>query len=274
MVRRYQGIYCLKLTDAGNIYDNSKIIMPTAIPFAALGAGNGFSFCPLKVNVADYDYWTTLSGVNKNNPETSDSLIAESLQLAMQLFWNFNGLSMEDSFTTPDGSYSDTWSVDMEAGVDEFEVMYFIKSDFAGSDSNENKTPRERVCYKIFGVYQEYGFAFFTVNIVRMYNGVTTDEGNFVGYGLGENFIGSLSAQLTLTSYMNGEGSYEDEIFDYITIDGLSLVVNAIPSGDLTSPVSITSGESSVAAYFNYTNINGESYNQTIEISDLDFYDY
>lgn len=252
--------------------------MPDAIHFSTEGAENGFPFCPPKVNIADYDYWTTLSGWSKVSTPADDEAkaasIAESLQLAMKLFWNFNGLSMEDSFTTPNGSYSDTWSVDMEAGVDEFEVMYFIKIGFAGSDSNENKTPRERVCYKIFGVYEEYGFAFFSVNIVRMYNGVTTDEGNFVGYGVGENFIGSLSMQLTLTGYMNDAGSYEDEIFDYITIDGLSLVVNAIPSGDLASPVSITSGGSFVEAYFNYTNINGESSNQTIKISDLDFYTY
>jgi len=259
--------------------------MPTATPFTALGAGNGFPACLTKVNVADrgdgspYDYWTTLSGWSKVSTPADDAAkatsISESLQLAMKLFWNFNGLSMEDSGTTPNGhSYSDTWSVDMEAGVGEFEVMYFIKIGLPYSVSNENKTPRERVCYKIFGAYQEYGFAFFTVNIVRMYNGVTTDESNFVGYGVSEIFIQSLSQQLNLTCYINDTGSYEDEIFDYITIDGLSLVVNAIPSGDLTSPVSITSGESSVAAYFNYTNINGESYNQTIEISDLDFYDY
>jgi len=250
--------------------------MPTATPFTALGAGNGFPFCPPKVNIADHDYWTTLSGWSKVSTPADDAAkaasINESLQLAMKLFWNFNGLSVANNGTNPNGSsFSFPWSVDMEAGVGESESIVFVKIGSPYSASNENKTPRERVCYKRFSVTDEFGSSYLGVGIVRMYNGVTTDEGNFVGYGTDNPlpYITSVYSEFALFSYID-EGFVEDEAFQYITIDGFDFIAWAIPFNNLDSPISITSSGSSVTASFDYTDPEEE----TVTISDLDFYTY
>ena len=63
--------------------------MPIATPFTALGRGNGFPFCVSRVNVDDYDYWTTLSGFKKTNTgNPTQAKINESLQIASRLWWN------------------------------------------------------------------------------------------------------------------------------------------------------------------------------------------
>ena len=82
--------------------------MPTATEFTALGAGNGFPFCPTKVdisNASDGTMWTTLSGVNADNYTSfGDAALAakisESLELAMKLYWSkfkINGLTGHSS---------------------------------------------------------------------------------------------------------------------------------------------------------------------------------
>ena len=38
--------------------------MPKADTFTALGRGNGFGFCPKKVDVSEFDNWITLGGVS------------------------------------------------------------------------------------------------------------------------------------------------------------------------------------------------------------------
>jgi hypothetical protein len=82
--------------------------MPIAQKFKALGAGNGFPFCPSKVdisNASDSTMWTTLSGVNADNYTSfGDAALAgkisQSLELAMKLYWNkfkINGLTGHSS---------------------------------------------------------------------------------------------------------------------------------------------------------------------------------
>ena len=77
--------------------------MPTATSFAALGRGNGFSFCPRKVDVSSYTNWITLGGVSSGSASTAE--INESLQNAMKLWWNF--YSMTGSFSSSTTSSQD-----------------------------------------------------------------------------------------------------------------------------------------------------------------------
>ena len=164
--------------------------MPTATSFTALGAGNGFPFCPSKVNVADrgdgspYEYWTTLSGWSKVSTPANDAAkatsIDESLTLAMKIFWNYNGLSALDEYTVEGGSSSSyTSTIDMDGG--EYGTVSFRGNGFS---SSENKAPNERVCYNSFRAEDVDEVLFFDIKIIRMYDGITTDESNFVGYGI------------------------------------------------------------------------------------------
>lgn len=71
--------------------------MPTATPFAALGKGNGFPFCLGRVDVDDFDYWTTLGGYNKDSEEITgtalEESINESLIQAMKIYWNLYAIN-------------------------------------------------------------------------------------------------------------------------------------------------------------------------------------
>jgi hypothetical protein len=153
--------------------------MPTADPFTALGAGNGFPSCLTKVHVDDYDHWTTLSGVNKDSPATSDALIRESLKLAMMIYWNIASVNCEAKANNLTSEVSIDGDILLKKPTG-----YTYKSEY---DALDPLTPVERVCdmYK-FTLYDNSESFFRAVRamvcygIVAMYN-----EGEFVGYGSG-----------------------------------------------------------------------------------------
>lgn len=63
---------------------------PTAKEFNLMGRGNAMDNCIMKVEVTDYNLpmWTTLSGVNSDDPSTSDALIKESFDLMLDYHYN------------------------------------------------------------------------------------------------------------------------------------------------------------------------------------------
>lgn len=147
--------------------------MPVATPFNALGAGNGFTGCPIKVDVSQYTYYNTMT-----------------LEQAMSFFWN---------------SYSVTMGATLSATLPEVfngNVSNPTVDDrlFNGADQNPpgysvgDREPVERVCSSIGSAYkrEEDSINFHAVQVtfygkptpVRMYNGDTSNEANFVGYGL------------------------------------------------------------------------------------------
>ena len=58
--------------------------------FYASVKGNGFPFCLGRVDVETQHMWTTLSGVNKNAPTPSPTLIHESHRLAIKLYYHLS----------------------------------------------------------------------------------------------------------------------------------------------------------------------------------------
>lgn len=82
--------------------------MPTATKFTALGKGNGFPFCPQRVDV-DGLYFQTLGGVTQFNVGglgaiEKEAKIEDSRLAAMKLFWMFYSLTTEQS---EDGAISE-----------------------------------------------------------------------------------------------------------------------------------------------------------------------
>jgi hypothetical protein len=61
--------------------------MATAQKFNADGRGNGFPFCPTRIDVDDYYDWITLGGTRKGNTPTEEE-IANSFKMAMKFYWN------------------------------------------------------------------------------------------------------------------------------------------------------------------------------------------
>lgn len=148
--------------------------MPTADTFTALGRGNGFPFCLETTDVTDYDYWTTLSGVNKDNvegfsPSEIDAKIQESLRLAMKLYWNTNQLLASYSYFTST-------------------VTNSLEADSLSPPS----TPQSRICPVTFYFpnLEKPTFIQCDLNIYRY-----EYEGNFVGFNVRPMY--GLSARFT-----------------------------------------------------------------------------
>lgn len=218
--------------------------MPVAQPFYTSGAGNGLPTCLPKIDVTDrgdgqpYDYWTTLSGVNKGSPITSDALIAESLVLAYRLYWF--GFSVSVSSSAMGFDVSDFSSVSL--------------ADVSGQPSSE---PKDRLCITdlLGDVVQDSGEntqvrANINIRLPAMiYNGVTTDEANFMGYAgyvryPDASFDDYGSHSLAWTDSFGAGGSVSVQIqsaigkaevaiggrdidFAYVTVNGMHLVCKA-----------------------------------------------
>ena len=187
--------------------------MPTATPFTALGRGNGFSFCPNKVDVSGYDYWVTLGGYKKT--DTGDPTQAQvnlSLKNAMQLFWNLDGWTGLLSFVGVGDPSSEITSLSMKNGDWTVGNDGYYANKLDGTQVDEpDFDPKDRVCYKSFEVEKmvedPISGIFLGGAPVRMYNGDTSDEDNFVGYGFDQIISASLSYQsyvVEFSSYQNG----------------------------------------------------------------------
>ena len=193
--------------------------MPPATEFTALGVGNGFPFCPAKVDVSVYDYWTSLGGWSEVNEPINEASkkasIEKSRRLAMALFWNLDGWTGRlyyESFgplieITSLSMKDDDWT----RGRDSFSAYPLTGGDVDDPEFD----PMDRVCYKRFDAKKYLSSDpdddigdFFRIfpDIVRMYEGDTGDEDNFRGYGFSD--IGSVFGYETFVirfeSYANG----------------------------------------------------------------------
>jgi hypothetical protein len=177
-----------------------------AEPFTALGVGNGFPFCVQKVNVSlsSVEDWITFSGVSKTSPTTTPALIAESLKLAMQWFWNAYSINvfMKSAIVNsnnPNNDFTLEFSGERIVGS-----TFQVQGSFTNDTQNPNIEPYKQVCPSAgvaFGVtsgrsiiysnqpisgYNVRAGATFTPR--ALYDGDPTNENNFKGYGaIGEN---------------------------------------------------------------------------------------
>jgi len=245
--------------------------MPTATPFSAFGKGNGLARCPQKTNVSFYDYWTTFSGVNKNNPTPTPELINESLIFAAKLFWNTHKLYCT-ARTVIDDSTVSVSEVTLEDG-----------------DGNSVE-PIDRLC-GFSGFKNEadsFSRASLSVNLIAMFNGATDDASNFVGYGSGfveTRFVtsGPISAKSGGNSQLNAEvaiGGYgytpdntDNDVFDagYVTFEGAQWFAYAEAKNRPEVQASGTVNLNSLYANCVNSNFPGSA---TSKINSLDFYTY
>lgn len=216
--------------------------MPTATPFTALGRGNGFPFCPQKVNVTDYEIWTTFSGVT--GLTATDAEIAESLRLAMLFYWNSYKLNILASFDDGQGN---------TALVESFNSVDDAKEDSTFPPVAVSElSPSSRVCrYDFFGKFEDAGGVFNTSvggscypdGIVAMYAGDVGDYDKFIGYGLGggiQIIESNVFVVLSISGYDDAAFFYNDGP-DYCSIpivgtnDSLNAVCGVFGTGIETS---------------------------------------
>lgn len=230
--------------------------MPTATQFSTKGLRNGFPFCLRKVDVSGFDRWSTLGGYTKDSVgAVTQSQIIDSLVNAAKLYWT--AFSMTVGLVETSGGVAGT---EQEFSVD-------ADNDLVAGAAQ----PRERACGDGMAISDtdltndgRNLDSFLEIDntntdpIVRMYDGATTDEGNFVGYGIDENgsqptriqtgISGSLSVFVSLFSYgfITLEGLGESVDNQYITIDGIPFNCEAYalsttnPSGQTVDASNLT----------------------------------
>ena len=216
--------------------------MPTAQTFTALTGGNGLPSCPLKVDVSEFDYWTTFSGYNKSNEGSEPSFlqVEKSQQLAAKLAWNLREVILPFSSDQNSSYYSSL----LVNGSDWEE----------GEEIEPAIEPQKRVCggagvsnyQALFGGFEgTISRAYIDLSIFRLYNGDTSDEDKFIGYGLGEmeDFRGRVGAYLIdgISSggvqveiggcMMEPRGDSSEVDAGYVSLDGFHFVglVGAYP---------------------------------------------
>lgn len=281
--------------------------MPTADSFTALGRGNGFPFCATKVDVSGFDNWITLSGVSSGS--ASRSQINESLVNAIKLWWNLNSITGSFSASTTDSEEnnlsvsatgheliikrygeSDALTPVRRACVGTSSSTFFnkeqLQSRFAEEDENDGAS----------------GFVQGNLNvghnpfIVRMYNGSTDDEDNFVGYGVSElasvggyasafNIFGS--GGITVASFINGTDdsgvdpdtgiAFDLKVFQ-TTLGGIPFRSKSLANATGNSGQSVSASQFSVSATasasFGDPVERSSSANVSTSLSSIDFYTY
>lgn len=242
--------------------------MPTAEPFTALGAGNGFPFCPTRVDVEDYDYWITLGGFKKTDGGSpSPAQINLSLTNAMKLFWN--GYAINGTVSTAQTLVSSVNLNDNNRTIRDLNGNVIDPLEFDG---------RNRVCWNS---YTADNTDFFDdINTLSFYESYLQISGNinslyvdgdFVGYGTGgmasayffdsNAHVSSHPLRVSVLSYEEFEQSDLSINFQYAytTLSGIPVLAKAWaynPSD--TNPTSLSVSDSSGSA----------------EISSIDFYTY
>tara|TARA_E500000318_G_C3500919_1_gene188323 strand:- start:43 stop:861 length:819 start_codon:yes stop_codon:yes gene_type:complete len=272
--------------------------MPTAIPFTALGRGNGFPFCVTRVDVSSFDFWVTLGGYAKTSSgNVTPEQINNSRINAMKLFWNVNSLTVASTlgsigYLAGGSGYSSTRTFNFKNG-DYDSLRWFGE----GAANQENKEPFERVCINSFdaeydldsrevdagGVPQTGINSGATLNVfVRaMYNGVVTDPDNFIGYGASNLvFIETIVStdqyrgRLLLSHYLNDQ-SFPNELtnkIELVTFAGMPFYASF--EDDLNwwgDDVTFTNTDNEVKVE---VSSNPPVYGGTLTMSNLDFYTY
>ena len=246
--------------------------MPTADKFVALGVGNGFPSCLYKTDVSNFDHWTTLSGFNKDSGGSpTDQQITESYILAMKLFWNVFEATAPSTASTAGNS----------AGVTSVDT----------SSSTFDK-PEDRVCADSSIVISDFNQGGNTNSLVklivtlprRMYNGATTQEANFIGYGAYTTVSTSGGAAgragsevlISSTGYDYSNTSTRSYDTGYTTVGDMHFVATCsarVSPGDASDGRTITVDASVPSASATLTT-ETVTYQAESEITELDFYTY
>lgn len=242
----------------------------SAAPFKASGVGNGFTSILPRVDVSEYDNYETLS-----------------LEQAMMLYWNLlsvtSGLLTASMSTSNNDGGSDSlnksesnqiFSITPEPKerLEKFRsISPNVGSFFTSMTQNEEA--------EFFRVGFAGGSGSVSIpTIFKLYNGVTTNEANFIGYGITRLYIASssasvdeitnCSAQITIGSFIDGEDenstvtnadgtkTITKQNASVVNIGGMSFrsLTKAVTSGlkDYTSPT-LTAGQSSALASDSFT---------------------
>lgn len=268
--------------------------MPEAEPFSILGHFPVDEVDPQcfakNKDVSSFDYWTTLSGFTKDDADAGTRVtqkqIGDSLNNATKLYWYAYGMNYT-SETNAGGVLNNSLNADTAPFKWGYEEPFrrICKIDFFEFDYTPGYGVRfmdgagfnEPTGISIHSL-EEFGIGEDQFPIVRMYNGDTTDEDNFVGYGLGRVYSAMVvagpgflpiygyraftmesdggnycQALVALISHTFDESAFRDVDYAYVELNGVHFlcVANGFATGtgsSVTLDASILSASAQVPA--------------------------
>ena len=210
--------------------------MPTATPFTALGAGNGFRGCPTgydflgdfvypsRVNVNDYNVWTTLGGYNSSSGgAVTEAQISLSRSRAMQLYWNLHQVNCSLSAVAEGNT----------------------NTEYNESITNVTTTiePVDRVCgfTGMFELSEESGRCYLlaTPYPLWLFKGDVENWDNFIGFSVGQQNASELQIEF-INSYALSSGANSGIQVQCAANGGTLTALSGYPfvctaSGDITN---------------------------------------
>lgn len=179
--------------------------------------------CAPRVDVDSFDYWTTLSGFKKGQGVPSDQQIFDSLDKAMQFFWNWFEVRGDITTKNAEGDESTVSSLNTNGDNDDFSIF----------------EPNERICFTIDEVFSTEKedttapLATATLRVNEFYPVRMFNAGAFVGWGYSVLIVGTSRVQggpicqVELSSFTSESGTFEGESVGYTIIDGFEFACKA-----------------------------------------------
>jgi len=221
--------------------------------FKFIGGGDGFPLdTAIDVDVSDYEY-VTCGGVTGGS--ASPAQIELSRRNAMKIYWNLKTATLTSSVGSEVSIDADDDHIDYPDFDDEYDLGLLPFEPF------------KRTCYGEWVAFKESEDGYVSIGVdpqvIRMYNGDTTDPDNFIGYGF-DGFLTSTTQatgfiwNFNISSYGQSASSYIEEVsVDDIPFLGLA----SNPGGPLASYD--ISGLTATRAG-----------SESLTFSDIDFYTY
>tara|TARA_A100000171_G_scaffold22899_1_gene21324 strand:+ start:2615 stop:3535 length:921 start_codon:yes stop_codon:yes gene_type:complete len=147
---------------------------PTAKDFNFFGRGNTQEFCITRLDMADYNFtmWTTLAGVNSDNPVTTRAKIKESFDIMVDVHYNTYAFEVDASSTGNNHGFNGVYTWD--ESIDEVVLKTTTYNSnggleyHRGDDATFPSLPHYRTCRRM---------------------GIKDDSGNFIAGGASNGFL-------------------------------------------------------------------------------------
>tara|TARA_B100000989_G_C19491332_1_gene449955 strand:- start:52 stop:894 length:843 start_codon:yes stop_codon:yes gene_type:complete len=279
--------------------------MPTTRSFHAKGRRNAFPYCLIKSDISSFSHWVTLGGYQKTAADAGTSVTQDQINLSfangMKLFWNTYRFNIDIEVVGTNSGSTETYTKSF------FKTGFILTLD-TSTGLYDDSEPFERVCAfadappgnplflgSTITNREDVGNFFvnraqYDISIHQYYNGSTSNESNFIGYGLGGLFFQSklrafsdLHASLgnraqaiyrldSITPEETGSISELDEI-GYTTVSGIPFVY-----GVGTFATSVPSNETQPTESFdaNGATVNNPYFGVSSKVitPSIDFYTY
>lgn len=256
--------------------------MPEAKIFRSKGRGNGFPFCPNRIDIDEYAYWITLGGYKKGDTEpVTDEQKALSWVNAMKIWWNLYKVTGSASLTDSNGateSVTDSLEYLVEPyerscpfGLDAEDLNLTNSNDFSAIHAILFRT--RFIAMVLNGEFIGYGFGYNRFSQIKSNSAMAYASGADLAVSGGSvlAIYSAMKKPLSTTDFTSASHAYTE--ISGIPVWAVAAGQNFPDSGNGVSAVAILNPDD-LSASSTYTAINGPTTTTTSTSSSLTGFEY